>query len=93
LKTVKRILAILGLVIIIGLFAATLFLAIAGSPNTFHLFCLSLIALIVVPVLIWAYTFIYRLLAERNDRPELPPDTENADRKEVPPPEDRNSSD
>ncbi len=92
-KTVKRILAILGLILIIGLFAATIILAVAGSPNTFPLFCLSLVALIVVPVLLWAYTFIYRLLSGRSDRPELPADPQKTPKNELPPSEDRNSSD
>ena len=61
-RNIKRILAWIGICLIAFLFITTLVLAIAGNENTFRLFVASLVALICVPVMIWAYTFIYDLL-------------------------------
>lgn len=104
-KRIKRILAIIGLVIIIGLFASTLILGLFGNENTFDLFKISLFALIVVPVLIWAYTFIYKLLSGRNERGErfvqaappkeneAEPETEKEDSENAPEPDSSENSD
>ena len=61
-KKTKRILAILGCVLLIALYVSTLVFALTGSEDAMNLFRASIYATVVVPVLIWAYTFIYRLL-------------------------------
>lgn len=61
-KKVKQILAIIGVIILAGLYLATLIFAIIGSDDTMALFKAAVYATIVLPVLIWAYTMIYRLL-------------------------------
>ena len=67
LKKVKRILAWVGIIIIAALYITSLVLGICGNENTFGLFKLSLTATIVVPVLIWAYNFIYNLLKRHGE--------------------------
>jgi len=67
LKKVKRILAWVGIIVIAALYTATVILGIFGNENTFHLFLFSIIATFVVPVLIWAYTFIYNLLKKHGE--------------------------
>lgn len=37
-------------------------LALTDDPNTMHAFRASIYCTVLIPVLIWAYTFIYRLL-------------------------------
>ncbi|MCD8018159.1 MAG: hypothetical protein LUF92_00835 [Clostridiales bacterium] len=54
----KRIAALLLVMLLIGLVILTLYFAITGSPY----FMASLVAMLVVPVLLYAYMFIYRLL-------------------------------
>jgi amino acid transporter len=66
-KKTKRILAWIGIVVIAALYATTVILGIFGNANTFRLFLLSIIATFVVPVLIWAYTFIYNLLKKHGE--------------------------
>lgn len=63
-KKIKRLLAILGCVLLVSLYISTLVFALIGSNNAMNLFRASIYATIVLPVLIWAYTFIYRLLKD-----------------------------
>lgn len=61
-KKVKQILAILGVIILVGLYLATIVCAVSASDNFMNMLMASLYASIVIPVLIWAYSFIYKLL-------------------------------
>lgn len=68
-KTIKRILAILGIVLLAGMYVLTLVLALTDDPNTMNAFRASVYCTVLVPVLIWAYTFIYRLLKKDKKEP------------------------
>ena len=61
-KKIKRIIALIGVIFLLALYAGTLVLAIVGNENTFNLLRLAIYSTIVVPVLLWAYSFIYKLL-------------------------------
>ena len=61
-KKVKQLLAIIGIVLLISLYIITLVLALTDDPNTMAVFRASLYCTFLIPVLIWAYTFIYKLL-------------------------------
>lgn len=61
-KKVKRILAIIGCILLVSMYVATIVLAITDDPNTMNAFRASIYCTIIVPVLIWAYSFIYKLL-------------------------------
>ncbi len=58
-KKSRQILAILGIVLLVGLYLATLILAILGK-NFFPLFMAALFASMALPILIWLYGFIYK---------------------------------
>ena len=69
-KNVKRILAIIGIVLLVSLYVITIVLALTDDPNTMNAFRASVYCTFLVPVLIWAYTFIYRLLKNNyGDKP------------------------
>ena len=61
-KKVKQILAIIGIVLLVSIYVITLVLALTDDPNTMTVFRASLDSTFLIPVLIWAYTFIYKLL-------------------------------
>ena len=61
-KKVKQILAIIGIVLLVSLYVITLVLALTDDPNTMTVSRASLYCTFLIPVLIWAYTFIYKLL-------------------------------
>ena len=80
-KKTKRILAIIGIVLLISLYVITIVLAVTDDPNTMNAFRASVYCTFLVPVLIWAYTFIYKLLKNNYgdktaDEPTIPDDTE-----------------
>ncbi len=66
-KKIKRLLAIIGAILLIALYIITLICAITDSSNTMQMFSASVFATFVIPVLIWAYSFIYRILKNHDD--------------------------
>jgi dolichyl-phosphate-mannose--protein O-mannosyl transferase len=69
-KKIKQILAITGAVLLVGLYLTTLILAITDSSETMNVFFASVVATVMIPVLIWTYTFIYRLVTKHNREDE-----------------------
>lgn len=67
-KKIKQILAMAGVIFLIALYVSTLVLALIGSERALQLLRVDVYATIVVPVLLWAYSFIYRLL--KDNRPD-----------------------
>ena len=61
-KKARQILAILGVVLLVGMYVATLVCALSGSENFMSMLMASIYASIVIPVLIWALTFVYKLV-------------------------------
>ncbi|MCD7866192.1 MAG: hypothetical protein LUG54_09380 [Clostridiales bacterium] len=61
-KKLKRITALIGVIALFALYIYTLVLAIIGSEQTMNLFMTAVVATVVLPVLLWTYSFIYKLL-------------------------------
>lgn len=66
-KKTKQILAVIGIILLVGLYLTTLILAVLGK-EFFQLFMASIISTIMIPVLIWAYTFVYKLLKKNSGK-------------------------
>lgn len=64
-RKVKRIFAIIGVVILVGMYAVTLLSAIFATPATKDFFKASLLATLVIPILIYVYMLVYRLITGR----------------------------
>lgn len=82
-KKIKRLLAIIGILLLVSLYVITLVLALTDDPNTMAVFRASLYCTFLIPVLIWAYTFIYKLLknnygSDSSDSTEKQDDTDNS---------------
>ena len=60
-KKAKQVLAVAGIIFLVILYLSTLVCAIIDSTETMRMFKASIFATVVIPVLIWAYTFIYKL--------------------------------
>ena len=69
-KKVKQILAIIGIVVLVGLYVSTIVCALSLSDNFMNLLLASVYATVIIPVLIWAYSFIYKLLKKDRDDEE-----------------------
>lgn len=64
-KKVKQVLAIIGVILLVALYLTTLVFAITDNSGTMDLFFASIVATILIPVLLWAYTFIYHLIKKK----------------------------
>lgn len=60
-KKGKQILAIIGIILLVVLYLSTLVCAITDNTGTMKMFKASIFATFVISVLIWAYTFLYKL--------------------------------
>ncbi|MFR4352005.1 MAG: hypothetical protein ACLT3H_10110 [Roseburia sp.] len=67
-KKTKQILALIGVTLLLGMYLATLICALSDSKNFMNLLMASIYATVVVPALIWGYTFICHLV--KKDKPD-----------------------
>lgn len=64
----KRILALITIVILVGLYIVTLIAAIAGTPNSNTLFMGALTASVILPVLLFVFFHTYDLLKSLGEK-------------------------
>lgn len=69
-KQIRRILALSGVVLLIILYLLTLYCAIFDTSHGMVMFKASVTCTILLPILLWGYTVIYRL-AKGKDEKEL----------------------
>ncbi len=67
-KQIRRILAILGIVLLVSMYLITLFCAVFDTGNDMAMFKASVTCTILVPILIWGYTVFYRLAKGRQEK-------------------------
>jgi hypothetical protein len=60
-KKVRQILAILGVIVLVGMYAFTLFAALTDNPKTMHILGLSIVLTILIPALIWIFGVFIRI--------------------------------
>lgn len=65
-KKGKRILALAGVVLLVGLYLVTLLSAVFATPATKDFFKISLLATIIIPLIIYVYMLVYRLISKNN---------------------------
>lgn len=78
-KKAKRILALTGAVLLVCMYACTLIFALMGSPASAGLFRASVAATILIPVLLYAYILVARVLKgdDSDSAPDNSPDTDS----------------
>ena len=64
---IKRILAIAGVVLLAGLYLATLIFALIDSPWAFDIFKVCIGFTVVIPVLLYVYFLFYRTQNHKNE--------------------------
>lgn len=60
-KNLKRILAVIGVILLVALYGSTLLFAFIDRTKTLGFFKASIAATILVPVLLYAYSMVYKL--------------------------------
>lgn len=71
-KKIKQFFALAAVIIILGLVFLTLYCAFTGSPY----FMASLISMLLFPILLYSYLFIYRLLKGEDKEDKKPAEGE-----------------
>ncbi|MBQ4293035.1 MAG: hypothetical protein IJT05_01140 [Lachnospiraceae bacterium] len=66
----KRILALIGAILLIALFATTLVLAMMGSAYTFDVLMVSIVACALIPTMIFVYQWIFKVMKRNRDSNE-----------------------
>ena len=66
-KKIKQLLAILGIVLILGLNIFFVFAAGTASEDGMGLFGGAVVALIMIPILLWIYLYIYKMIKRRSE--------------------------
>ncbi|MCI8490570.1 MAG: hypothetical protein HFJ04_10110 [Lachnospiraceae bacterium] len=66
-KNTKRILAAAGIILLVGMYAATIVFACIDSPHTYNSLKISIGLTILIPVLLWIYTAMYHYIKQRRD--------------------------
>jgi len=59
-KKAKQIMAIIGIILLIGMYLTTLVLAIVLPANAMNMLFASIAATVLIPIIIWIYTALYR---------------------------------
>ncbi len=67
-KQIKRILAILGIVLLVAMYLITLLCAVFDTGNGMIMFKASVTCTVLVPILLWGYTVIYRLAKGKHQK-------------------------
>ena len=65
-KKIKQFLAIIGVIVLAGLIS-TIVCAVSASENFMNMLMTSIYASVIIPVLIWAYSFIYKLIKKDSE--------------------------
>ncbi|MCI8875259.1 MAG: hypothetical protein HFI77_04245 [Lachnospiraceae bacterium] len=63
-KNLKRISALLGIILLAGLYLTSLVLALTSNAHTFEFFVASIAATVIIPILLWIYTAMYKYLTK-----------------------------
>ncbi len=66
-KKVKQILAIIRVIVLVWLYISTIVWALSASENIMNMLMTSIYASVIIPVLIWAYSFIYKLIKKDSE--------------------------
>lgn len=69
---IKRILALVGVILLLALYGSTLFFAIFDNSDTMMMFKASIAATIIVPVVLWTYTLVYKLVKKDDTKNQEP---------------------
>lgn len=70
-KNIKRISALIGAILLIGLYVSTLVFALIGSELTNTLLMASVALTIILPILFYGMILIYRLLDNKNNNDSI----------------------
>ena len=66
-KKTKRILALIGAILLLLLYVVAFIATLLDHTSDMHYWKAAVVATIVIPVLIWAYSFVYKMIKGSDD--------------------------
>ncbi len=66
----KQVAAMICIVLLVGMYVATLIVALLNFPGWDRLFQACLVATIGLPILLWIYIWLYKQIKERKEEKE-----------------------
>ncbi len=78
-KKIQRILALAGVVLLVGMYLVVLYLGLTASPATKGVLMAAIACTIVIPCLLYAMILIARVLGTRNQSPDSADDASHAE--------------
>lgn len=67
-KNVKRILALLGVILLVAMYGSTLFFALSDHPDALGWLMASIGCTIIIPVFLYSYILVYKYLKNKKDK-------------------------
>ena len=68
----KRIFAVIAVILLVGLYVSTLIFALLGSPEANYLFKASIFCTVIIPVILYGYILIYKIFNHREHKDDGP---------------------
>lgn len=66
-KKTKRILALIGAILLLLMYVAAFIVTILDHTSDMRYWKATMVATVIIPVLIWAYSFVYKLIKGSDD--------------------------
>jgi len=70
-KKMKQLLAIIGIILILGVNVLLIVTAGSSSEGNTNAFNGAIVAVVLVPVLLWIYLYIYKLIKQKNENKDI----------------------
>lgn len=71
---IKRIFALIAVILLAALYGSTVIFALSDSPNAAYLFKASIFCTVIIPVILYSYVLVYRIFGRKNE--DLPHDSD-----------------
>lgn len=75
----KRVFAIIAVILLVGLYGSTLVFALSDSPNAAYLFKASIFCTVIIPVMLYGYMIIYRIFDRKSNSDQHQSDESTSD--------------
>ena len=63
---IKRIFAIIAVVLLVALYGSTIVFAMSDNPNAVYMFKASIFCTVIIPIILYSYILVYRVFGKRN---------------------------
>ena len=62
---IKRIFAIIAVVLLVALYGSTIVFALSDSPDAVYMFKASIFCTVIIPIILYSYILVYRVFGKK----------------------------